>query len=493
MRQQVYAEELHDVVGGARPKASNLVFLNIQKLDSLRTRRGEERTDYWDRGLRGFGVRVYPTGRKVFTVRYTLHGELHRKSLGVYRNARGVVGGEVGYSKARAEAERILSEARSGRDPFIGVALLRNADISTFEGLCERFFADPAPGRKRRVLSEATRTGLTRIVRKELIPAWGRRDPNSIQRQELQHWAKAIADGKDRKKAAPYLANRALDYMAMIYSWAVRREILRYTPFLGLEKPFSEQPRTRSLSNDELRLLFKALAQAPRQITAVWLMLFYSANRLRETLKMEWAWIDFEKKYLVLPATVTKNKRPHLVPLVQPAVELLVMLKALVPNSPYVFPGPNGRPLNWIHKATNKILDSAGIEDARHHDTRRVIQTNMAELGVAPHVADMVLNHAVKGAPRSRAHYDMYHHVPEKRDALTRWVQRLAEVLGHDPNDVMKVDRTGYQGRGPARKLGRRETYRARKARLAGQDRDLAAERRQRIQEAERTRSAPGS
>jgi hypothetical protein len=158
-----------------------------------------------------------------------------------------------------------------------------------------------------------------------------------------------------------------------------------------------------------------------------------------------------------------------------------------------VFPGPNGRPLNWIHKASNKILDSAGIEDARHHDTRRVIQTNMAELGVAPHVADMILNHAVKGAPRSRAHYDMYHYVPEKRDALARWVQRLAEVLGHDPNDVMKAERTGYQGRGPARKLGRRETYRARKARFAAQGRDLKAERRQRRQEAERTRSASGS
>jgi hypothetical protein len=127
--------------------------------------------------------------------------------------------------------------------------------------------------------------------------------------------------------------------------------------------------------------------------TTVWLMLFYTANRLRETLKMEWAWIDLE----------------------------------------------------------------------------------------------------IKGAPKSRAHYDMYHYVPEKRDALTRWVQRLAEVLGHDPNDVMKVERTRYQGRGPARKLGRRETYRARKARLAAQGRDLAAERHQRSQEAARTRSIAGS
>lgn len=98
---------------------------------------------------------------------------------------------------------------------------------------------------------------MTRIIRKELVPAWGQRDPNSIQRAEIQLWAKAIADGKGRKKPAPYLANRAVDYMAMIYSWAVRREIL-------------------------------------------------------------------------------------------------------------VFPGPNGKPLNWVHKASSKVLDAAGIEDGRH-------------------------------------------------------------------------------------------------------------------------------
>jgi hypothetical protein len=72
----------------------------------------------------------------------------------------------------------------------------------------------------------------------------------------------------------------------------------------------------------------------------------------------------------------------------------------------------------------------------------------------------------------------MYHYVPEKRDALARWVQRLAEVLGHDPNEVMRVERTGYQGKGPARRLVRRETHAERKARLAKRGRDLDAERR---------------
>lgn len=474
---------------GRRVKGANLVFLNVQKLLALKTLSGEDRTDFWDRSLRGFGVRVYPNGRKVFTVRYWLHGRQHRSSLGVFRHRRGAVGGEADYSEARAEAERIISEARNGRDPFIGTALLKQANISTFTSLCERFLADPSPGRRGRALSEATRTGIKRIVEKELVPAWGTRDPNSIQREEIQHWAKAVAEGRGRKRAVPYLANRAVDYMAMIYSWAVRRGTLRYTPFLGFEKPFAEAPRTRTLSNDELRRLFKGLRKAPKQIAAVWLMLLYTGNRLRETLKMEWAWIDFEKKYLVLPATVTKNKRAHLVPLVPEACALLEMVKALGPESPYVFPGPKDRPLNWVQKATAKILEEAAIEDARHHDTRRVVQTNLAELGVAPHIADMVLNHAIKGAPRSRAHYDMYHYVPEKRDALTRWVQRLAEILGSDPNDVMSAPRKGHQGKGPTRKLGRRESYRERKARLAAEGRDLVAERRKR-RDVSRTLSA---
>jgi hypothetical protein len=58
-----------------------------------------------------------------------------------------------------------------------------------------------------------------------------------------------------------------------------RREILRYTPFLGFEKPFAEQPRMRSFDNEELRRLFGALAEAPKQIAAVWLTLFKGCSR----------------------------------------------------------------------------------------------------------------------------------------------------------------------------------------------------------------------
>lgn len=479
-----------------KAKGANLVFLNIPKLDSLKVKPEEHRAEFWDRGLRGFGVRVYSNGRKLFTVRYTLHGKQYRRELGVYRNERGIVGGEVGYTKAREEAERIISEARHGRDPFVSAGLLKQADINTFEGLCEKYLADPAPGRKGRVLSEETRVGITRIINKELIPAWGNRDPNSILPEEIEAWCRGVVSGKGRTKPAPYLANRSFDYMAMIYSWAARRRLLRYTPFVGLEKPFEEQKRGRSFSNEEIRRLFEALEAAPKQIAGLWLMLFYTGNRLRETLKMEWSWIDREKKYVVLPSTVTKNKREHIVPLVPHALKLLDMLQELAGDSVYVFPGPTGDAMNWVQKACGKVMHRASIEDGRHHDTRRVIQTNMAEMGVAPHVADMILNHAIKDAPKSRSHYDTHHYIPEKRDALTRWVRRLTKVIGYEPNAVMKAERTGYQGKGAARKLGKAlttETYGERKARLAAQGRDLDAERRQRRQVRKRALLAKAS
>ena len=67
--------------------------------------------------------------------------------------------GYTGYDAARAEAERIISEAHHDRDPFASVALLKKADIDTFEGLGQRYLEDPAPGRKGRVLAAETRKG----------------------------------------------------------------------------------------------------------------------------------------------------------------------------------------------------------------------------------------------------------------------------------------------------------------------------------------------
>lgn len=418
------------------PKGSNQVVLTVRKVEALRARSGDERTEYWDVRLKGFGLRVASSGRKTFTVRYVVRGFRRRKDLGVY-------GVTTTYLEARTEAERIISEARNGRDPEMSTMLLKRNNISDFHGLCDAYMEQRLPE-----LRPATQQGMGRIIRKELVPVWGARDPQSIQPEEVDDWAHRLA------RRAPYLANRSFDYMSVIYGWAIKRRMLRYTPFIGLTKPHREEARTRVFDNAELSSIFDALRQAPPQTSAIWLMLFYTGNRLREVLRMEWAWINIEEQYLLLPAAVTKNKREHVVPLVTPAMELLLELRRQSAGSPYVFPGPKGKPLNWVQKAAERLLAAAQIKDGRHHDIRRTMATAMAKDGIEPSIIDMTLNHVPPGQKLHRV-YNTYNYIPEKRAALERWVARLMTVLGGEPNSVMLARRQPDE---LARTAGRKAT-----------------------------------
>ena len=388
----------------------------------------------------------------------------------------------TGLADARIEAARILTEAGNGRDPDVSARILKRAGITNFKGLCERFLEERLPE-----LREATVTELTRIINVELIPAWGTRDPNTILADEVDLWARGIA------RRAPYVANRCFEFMRLVYNHSIKRRLLRYTPFIGLERPHTkEQVRSRTFRDDEIRKIFEGLRKEPKQMAGLWILLFLTGNRLRETLKAEWAWISDRDRYLVLPSTVTKNARDHLVPLVPTAIKVLDQLKALEaegreakgakghevpPPSPYVLPGPRGTPMHWAQKSAERVWRETGLQDGRLHDIRRTVSTGLAKLGVAEEIIERVLNHTRPGQKLART-YNTYQYIPEKRAALQAWERELRRILGYSPADVLRDERKGYQGKGPARRTGRRETWSERRERLKGNGRDLVAEHR---------------
>jgi integrase len=414
---------------------ANQVVLNVRKLNALSAAVAQERTEYWDSGLPGFGVRVAASGRKTFTVRYCIHGKQRRKDLGIH-------GVTTAFADARAEAARIITEAKNGRDPELSAIILKRAEISDFEGLAARFSEERLPE-----LRAATRKELQRVIDKELLPVWGGRDPNSILPEEVDCWARGLA------KRAPYVANRSFEYLRLVFNYAVKRRLLRYTPFIGLEKPHREEVRTRTFTDKEIERIFTALADEPRQMTGLWLLLFFTGNRLRETLKAEWAWINDRDRYLLLPKCVTKNKREHLVPLVADATVVLKHLKALAGESPYVLPGPTGAPMHWAQKSAERVWARSGIEDGRLHDIRRTVSTALAKLGVSESIIDRTLNHAQPGQKLART-YNTYQYIPERHAALAAWAGQLKRILGRNPARVMTMPRGGDEGKRLARRRG---------------------------------------
>ncbi|MDE9570786.1 tyrosine-type recombinase/integrase [Xenorhabdus bovienii] len=68
------------------------------------------------------------------------------------------------------------------------------------------------------------------------------------------------------------------------------------------------------------------------------------------------------------------------------------------------------------------------------HDLRRTFSTKLNELGVAPHVVEQLLGHALPGI---MAIYNKSQYLPEKLDALNKWCERLDVLAGNYDNVVI--------------------------------------------------------
>jgi integrase len=86
-----------------------------------------------------------------------------------------------------------------------------------------------------------------------------------------------------------------------------------------------------------------------------------------------------------------------------------------------------------IDKAIAEALKGQGADPIKQwvfHDLRRTVASGMAGMAVLPHVVEAVLNHrsgTIRGVARV---YNRYNYATEKREALTRWADRVAVIVG---------------------------------------------------------------
>jgi integrase len=127
-------------------------------------------------------------------------------------------------------------------------------------------------------------------------------------------------------------------------------------------------------------------------------------------------------------AARTKNKRPHVVPLPPMARELIESVFDI--GSDFVFTTTGASPVTGWTRIKRRLDARMGCAPWRLHDLRRTCATGMAEIGIAPHIVEAVLNH-VSGAKASVAGvYNRATYAAEKKAALERWSAHVASVVG---------------------------------------------------------------
>lgn len=314
----------------------------------------------WDDELKGFGLRVYSSGRKMYLVQYRASGRLRRVNIGLH----GVVTPEI----ARTEAMKHLSEVRLGADPA-GERDRRKAS-PTMKAFGKRFLADHVALH----CKTSTYREYERSINLFIAPRLGSHRIIDITRADVVGLHQAM-------KHIPYQANRTLGVLSAMFtvahSWEVR--IDGVNPCWKVRR-YREEKRERYLTPDELARLGKVLNEAKDEPEAAFCirLLLLTGCRLSEIQTLKWHYVDDLNGVLRLPDSKTGAK---LVSIGKAAIETLKAIPKIDGN-PYVITGrKEGQHLTDIQKPWRRLRKRARLDDLRIHDLRHSFASDALQLG----------------------------------------------------------------------------------------------------------------
>ncbi len=349
--------------------------------------------------MKGFGARRQNNG-VFYYLRYRLHGRQHMRSIGRH-------GSPWTPDTARREAQQALGEVAKGQHPFATKA----PGGEGFAGQVVRFLE-----RKRSTLRPRSFTEVERHLTAQAGSLAAMKVAEIDRRTIAAHLAIIERD------SGPIARNRMRSSLSTFFGWCISEGLLEPPgPVAGTDKA-KEGSRDRVLADDELATIWRVLL--PGDYGDIVRLLILTGQRRDEIGALQWSEVDFKRGLIVLPAQRTKNKRQHEVPLSRQAHTILA---ARPQAHGWVF----GRSGAGAWSARKAVLDARlpGAKPWVLHDLRRTCATGMAELGVAPHIIEAVLNHVSghKGGVAAGV-YNRARYANEMRDALERWATHVASI-----------------------------------------------------------------
>ena len=321
---------------------------------------GDKEFFIWDDELKGFGLRVYPSGRKMYLAQFRAGGRLRRINIGLH--------GALTPELARTEAMKHLSQVRLGGDPANDRD--RRKASATMKEFGMRFLAEHVALH----CKPSTYGEYKRSVELFINPKLGSHRIIDITRADVVGLHQSM-------KNIPYQANRPLGVLSIMFTvahtWGVRTDGVN--PCWKVKR-YKEVKRERYLTADELARLGKVLREAdeePEAANCIRLLLL-TGCRLGEIQTLKWDYVDLKTGVLRLPDSKTGAK---LVPIGQAAIEVLKSIPK-VKNNPYVITGRvEGQHLTDMQKPWRRLRKRAELDGLRIHDLRHSFASDALQLG----------------------------------------------------------------------------------------------------------------
>jgi len=198
---------------------------------------------------------------------------------------------------------------------------------------------------------------------------------------------------KITRAGTPIAANRVHSLLSKMFSLSIRWQWRDDNPCRNVEKNL-EHKRERFLTADEIARLDGALAACEHQSSAhaIRLLLLTGARR-GEVLSARWSEFDLTSGTWTKPASNTKQKKVHVIPLSGPARLLLASMRPKAKGE-YLFPGRVDGHQADLGGTWDAICEAAGLHGVRLHDLRHSFASVLASSGTSLHVIGSLLGHS---------------------------------------------------------------------------------------------------
>lgn len=398
-------------------------------------------------GARGLWVRAYPSGLKVFEIRYVSPGGRHRRlRLGEYP--------ALSLADAIKKAGAIRTDIVDGGDPAGDLAAKRQAAHSgdTLDDVFEQYVTAARiglHGGRRKPKKERTLASETGLYNGHVRPKLGEQKALEISRADIRIFMTDLAAKSGL--SAPSVA-RIGEVLSSVFGFLVHTDRREDNPVARQAHPLSLKgtSRDRRFSDDSLKKLWTALcttggattglpkdefSQLAAETSLALRFAILTLCRRGEVAGMRWAEINPKDRLWEIPADRTKSGRPHVVPLSDGAAAILkAAAKRNESKNEFVFPAPQD-PKHHIDecrmtRAVKRLCERLEIPPGSPHDFRRTGATTLTgHLGLSRFVVGCVLGHQVRDGATVTAVYDRYDYLPEKRRALEAWNNFVAELV----------------------------------------------------------------
>jgi integrase len=402
--------------------------LTEEGVKRLRAPAQGKQVDYFDGVQPGLVLRVNYGGAKVWrALHYLKRISPDGKRITIPTTTKLGRFPTLSVKDARAKARTFLADPQKA---------LAQAEVGSFQEIAQNWIVRHVQANKLRSQPE-----IERILANYILPKWRDRPFLEIRRREVNDLLDYVADQHGLSQADSVLA-----VIRGVMGWYQTRDDNYSSPIVrGMVRNRNGKSRERILSHDEIRVVWNACDQLGR-FGALTKILLLTAQRREKVATMQWT--DLADGVWSIASEEREKGNAGVLKLPPLAVEVIAAQPRLAGN-PYVFGFRRALPFSaWSHWKAQLDALLKGMPPWVFHDLRRTARSLMAEIGVADHIAEQVLGHAIRGV---QGIYNRHAYSEEKADALARLAALVERIVRPPTGDNV----VAAEGRFPRRSARR--------------------------------------